>query len=146
MEVKIRKAEINDLKVIQNLNHKLFLWDYGCDQTLNTDWPYQEAGVNYFEKKISGELSVCFVAEQDGHIVGYLIGHVDKKIDKADTILRCELENIYIDEAARSEGVGRLLVQELTKWCKEKGAQSMFVSVYYHNDNAVSFYKACGFG
>jgi ribosomal protein S18 acetylase RimI-like enzyme len=146
MEVIIRKAESNELKVVQDLNHRLFLWDFGRDPTLNTEWPYQEAGETYFAKKISGESGVCFVAEQSGQITGYVIGSIDKTIDKTDTLLRCELENIYIDETARSQGIGKLLVQELTKWCKDKGAQSMFVTAYYHNDDAVSFYKACGFG
>lgn len=146
MKATIRKAEMNDLKAIQDLNYKLFLWDYDRDPTLNVDWPYEEVGKDYFVKRISGESGVCFVAEQDNHIVGYVAGRVSKEIDKTDTILRSELENIYIEEAARSKGVGRLLVQELTNWCKDKGAQSMFVTAYYHNVNAVSFYEACGFG
>jgi len=145
MKVTIRKAEINDLKAIQDLNHKLFLWDYGRDPALNADWPYSQAGKDYFTKRINSEPGVCFVAEQNNIIIGYVAGRVSKEIDKTDTILRSELENIYIEDTARSNGIGRLLVQSLTKWCKDQGAQSMFVSSYYHNNDAISFYRACGF-
>ncbi len=145
MKITVRKAAINDLKIIQDLNHKLFLWDYDRDPNLKTEWPYQEAGENYFKRRITGEHGVCFVAEQDGRIVGYVAGSVKKEIDKPDTILRSELENIYIEDDSRNKGIGKLLTQELIEWCKANGAENIIVSAYYHNKDAISFYENSGF-
>jgi GNAT superfamily N-acetyltransferase len=145
MKITIRKAVMSELKTIQDLNHKLFLWDYGRDPNLNIDWPYQEAGESYFKRRMTGEHGVCFVADDGGRIVGYVAGSVKKEIDKPDTIRRSELENIYVEEESRSKGVGKLLTQELIEWCKANGAKSILVSAYYHNKDAISFYENAGF-
>lgn len=76
MNVLIRRAELNDLKNIQDLNHKLFLWDLDRDPALNTSWPYEEAGEYYFRKRISREVGVCFVADYQGRILGYVAGRI----------------------------------------------------------------------
>ena len=62
MDIVIRKAHKDELGTIQDLNYKLFLWDYERDPTLNINWPYEKAGEEYFKDKISGEKGVCFVA------------------------------------------------------------------------------------
>lgn len=145
MKIVIREAKLDELKIIQDMNYKLFLWDYDRDPALNIQWPYEEAGAEYFKNKISGETGACFVAEEDGKVVGYVAGRVDKKVDKTDTLLRSELENIYIEEEARSHGVGKRLVETFIDWCKNNGSQSTVVTAYYHNEDAIEFYKACGF-
>lgn len=145
MKTTIRKARIEDLRTIQDLNHKLFLWDLSNDPNLNIEWPYQEAGEAYFTKRITGAPGVCLVAEQDGLIVGYVAGKVNEEMDLRETILRGELENIYIEEGVRGMGVGKLLTKELLHWCQENGAKNIVVSAYSNNESAVEFYKSCGF-
>lgn len=143
--VTIRKADIKDLEDIKRLNHALFLWDYPHDSALNTEWPLQEFGAEYFQKRILEETGVCFVAEKAGKLVGYVTGHVDKDIDPTDTLLRCELDNIYIENDSRGSGIGRRLIAELEAWCKIKGAQSMLVVAYSGNLDAIGFYENYGF-
>ena len=118
MNIEIRKAKTSELKLIQDMNHKLFLWDYARDSTLNIQWPYQEAGETYFRKMISGETGACFVAESD---------------------------KIYVNEDTRGLGVGKKLVAAFSEWCKEQGAQSMILDAYYQNKDAIKFYEACNF-
>lgn len=145
MNATIRKARPEELKIIQSMNHRLFLWDFDRDPALNVNWPLEAAGESYFAKKISGETGVCFVAEQDGKLLGYVAGRVDNEVDKTDTLLRSELENIYVEEPVRSQGIGRLMTQEFMRWATKNGAQSMFVTAYYGNEDAIEFYKSCGF-
>ena len=145
MQVVIRKAKSDELRLIQDMNYKLFVWDHDRDPALNIQWPYEEAGEKYFKEKISGESGVCFVAEENGRLLGYVAGRVDTQIDKTDTLLRSELENIYIEESARSNGVGKRLTEAFIDWCKENGSQSTVVSAYSSNTDAVIFYESCGF-
>lgn len=145
MIILVRKAKSEDLSRIQDLNYKLFLWDKVRDPDLNFEWPYQESGKNYFIKRINEDLGACFVAEFEGVVVGYIAGRVNKEIVSFDTILRGELENMYVEEGARSRGVGKTLVREFLKWAKTKGAKSMIVEAYFGNGNAIKFYEACGF-
>ena len=145
MNIEIRKAKTSELKLIQDMNHKLFLWDYARDPTMNIQWPYEEAGETYFRKMISGETGACFVAESDKKLVGYVAGCVRSQIYTYDTVLRCELENIYVNEDTRGSGVGKKLVAAFSEWCKEQGAQSMILDAYYQNEDAIKFYEACNF-
>ncbi len=141
----IRKAEPNDIEEIRQLNHRLFLHDLPYDPRLNIGWPLEDFGEVYFKKRISGETGVCFVAEEGGRLVGYATGHVESEIDSTDTILRCELDNIYVEDAYRRSGVGRHLVSELDNWCKERGAKNMLVIAYAGNLDAIQFYESYGF-
>lgn len=141
----VRKALAEDLKEVQRLNHALFLWDLPNDPALDTNWPYQQDGEDYFMKRISEETGVCFVAEADGKLVGYVTGHVNKAVDSGDTLLRCELDNIFVEDNVRGKGVGHQLIAELDRWCRQKGAESMFVSAYSGNVKAIEFYKKYGF-
>lgn len=146
MSVLIRPATLADLETVRELNHELFLWDFPNDTALNTDWPYQAEGEAYFRGKITGKTGTCFVAEKDGVIVGYIEGHVNKEVDPTDTLLRCELDTIYVQAPERGDGTGQDLVDAFSAWCKEKGAQSMVVEAYAGNRKAVEFYKKYGFG
>lgn len=145
MNITARKAQLQDLANIQNLNYKLFLWDKVRDPDLNFEWPYQESGKNYFLKRINEDLGACFVAESEGVVLGYIAGRVNKEIVSFDTILRGELENMYVEEDARSRGVGKTLVREFLEWAKTKGAKSIIVEAYFGNVDAIKFYEACGF-
>jgi len=144
MNITIRKAHEDELKIVQDLNYKLFLWDYDRDPTLNVRWPY-EAGEEYFQKKISGEAGVCFVAVIDGKVVGYLAGYIFEKIPSYDTIKRSELDNIFVEEEFRGQGIGKLLTKKFLAWSKSNGAFSTLVSAYFFNEQAVKFYKRVGF-
>jgi hypothetical protein len=78
MNVLVRKAKLNELKIVQGLNVKLFEFDGPRDKFINQKWPYKE-GVKYFKRMIGGDKTVCLVAEIDKEIVGYLAGAVTKK-------------------------------------------------------------------
>jgi ribosomal protein S18 acetylase RimI-like enzyme len=145
MKISIRKAHEDELKSIQDLNHKLFLWDYDRDPTLNINWPYEKAGEEYFRKKISGESGVCFVAVAGSGVVGYLAGYMFEKIAAYDTVKRSELDNIFVEEEFRGQGVGKLLVEEFLAWSKFNGATSTVVSAYSLNERAIEFYERVGF-
>ena len=144
MDVKIRKAFDNELKTIQNLNYQLFEHDLVYDPLLKMDWPYTE-GSEYFKKRISGEEGVCFVAEVDGRIVGYLAGDLIKPYSYRTIRQQTELENTLVIEEYRSNGIGKLLIDEFVKWSKERGAERIKVSASSGNSLAIQFYKGAGF-
>jgi GNAT superfamily N-acetyltransferase len=143
-EATIRPARPEDLKRVQDLNHQLFLSDARHFNDLNTDWPYEE-GKEYFRKRIAGQDGVCFVAEKDGVIVGYVAGGWSHLNFSAYKGKRAELENICVAEGERSQGVGALLVGALFKWCKHNGATHVMVDAYAPNRKAITFYETQGF-
>ncbi len=142
----IRLANSEDLSKIQELNTALFEFESGRDPGLDLSWPHGEEGKDYFVKAILGDKDehVCFVAEEGELIVGYVIGGI-KEPDTTRPGLTAELENIYIAEEFRSQGVGTQLVDAFLEWCKQKEVVYVWVEAYAANDSAVAFYKQRGF-
>lgn len=140
----VRLAKPKDLKSVQELNHQLFLSDARHFDDLNTNWPYEE-GKKYFRDRIAGKDGVCFVAEKEGFIIGYVIGGWSHLNFSAYKGKRAELENICVSESERSQGIGALLVNALFDWCKQNGATHVMVDAYVPNLKAIKFYKTQGF-
>lgn len=140
----VRLAKTDELTQVQELNHQLFLSDARHFDDLNTDWPYED-GEDYFRKRIAGEGGVCFVAEKDGTVVGYVMGGWSHLNFSAYKGKRAELENICVAESERSHGIGAMLVDALFEWAKQNGATHVMVDAYAPNLSAIRFYIAQGF-
>lgn len=55
------------------------------------------------------------------------------------------LEDLFILEKYRSNGIGKLAMQTLDELMIDKGVVSMFVDVIPRNISAIKLYKECGF-
>lgn len=139
----VREAQPADLKKIQDLSAKLFEHDKAWISHLKMDWPHKE-GEQYFADGIAGKDAVCLVTEVGGQIVGYLQGGLKNSEDYRD-VKMTELENMYVEDEFRKQGVGKLLVKAFIEWSKEQGAQRTLVIASVPNTNAIKFYEAAGF-
>jgi ribosomal protein S18 acetylase RimI-like enzyme len=141
----IRKAKIEELEIVQKLNHELFLHDEEYDPMLNMNWPFEKAGETYFRNKITEKTGVCFVAVINNEIVGYMAGGMAKTYPYRKIKKQSELENILVKEEYRGKKIGELLFKEFIKWSKAKKAERIKVSTSFDNAGAVKFYKRVGF-
>lgn len=141
----IRKAREDELKVVQELNHQLFLHDEKYDPLLDMNWSFGKEGEDYFKKRIAGKNGVCFVAEIDGNIVGYLAGGMIKPYSYRTIKKQSELENTLVKEEFRGRGIGEKLFKEFIKWSQEQGAERIKVSASAENQRAIKFYERAGF-
>ncbi len=144
MSVVIRQAKPDDLKAVQDLNHQLFISDNRHFNDLNLQWPYEEEGEKFFRTRISGESGVCFVAELDGRVLGYLAGCIRSKSSVYKGVL-AELDNMFVEEIHRSQGIGGSLIDTFVDWARQKGAQKMIVDAYSPNVGAIKLYTRKGF-
>ena len=143
MSIIIRKAIIEDLKTVQELNYKLFYLEYNnFDPALNMKWTFSEKGETYFEKLIKE--GTVWVAVDNDKVIGYLAGSIDGKPSYATKSL-AELDNFYIDEEYRRQGIGKRLVQEFKAYCINQGIEEIKVTASSRNINAREFYKNNGF-
>lgn len=143
-DVAIRHARPHEWQIVQALNYALFESDQRHFHDLNMEWTYGPLGENYFRKLASGEYGVCYVAETDGSIIGYLAGAVAVR-DPAYTGKRTELENMFVFDEYRSLGIGTRLVAAFFEWSKEQHADMAFVAAFSPNTRAIAFYDKAGF-
>ena len=133
------------MKIIQELNHQLFLHDKEYDSFLNMNWPFEKVGKDYFRDKISGKEGVCFAAEINGELVGYLAGGMAKPYSYRIIKKMSELENTLVKEDFRGRGIGEKLFQAFVDWSKSQGVKRIKVSASSGNIQAIKFYKKVGF-
>ena len=138
----IRKAEIKDLEVIQNLNNELFELELAnFDKHLIKGWSFLKEGKDYFENAIKN--SFVIVAEIDDEVVGYLLAE-EVKIPYYSFKI-AELCNMCVDEKYRNQGIGTILYKEFERYFKLQNIEHFVVTASFKNESAKRFYKKMGF-
>ncbi|MDH3519976.1 MAG: GNAT family N-acetyltransferase [Myxococcales bacterium] len=82
------------------------------------------------------------VAEAQGQILGYLLYHEGYEVDNAIRLLH--VIDLYVRSDARRQGIGRALMQEAARVCRELGGEQLFWAIYKPNQLAFAFYEALG--
>ena len=142
-EIFIRKAQLEDLNIIQNLNNELFkLEKENYDSTLVRDWSLSEDGKQYFEDLIINNYVI--VAIKDDKIVGYLAGSINEK-GSYEEIQYGEINNMLVDNNFRGLGIGKLLIDKFKQYCKDNNINNLKVVASAKNIKAIEFYKNNGF-
>lgn len=142
MEIKFRLADINDVKVLQELNQEVFIDNHQYDPDLIMDWALSEKGKQYFSSLVQDNQAYCCLAEVNNRLVGYLAGREKKFGYRKSKYF--EIENMGIIPEFRSKGIGTLLINRVKSWAKTQGYQKLFVTTYFGNEKAIIFYKHNG--
>lgn len=143
-QVEIRRAKLLDIPVLQKLSSELIISDARFDPLLQSSWSHSEDGKKYLTRRVRGRNGVCFVAVIDTVIVGYVTGGL-LRIQKWRPIKRSELDNIYVKNTHRGQGVGSKLLQEFISWSKSKQVDRVMLYAAAGNERGITFYKKHAF-
>lgn len=83
--------------------------------------------------------SATIVAEREGILIGVAA------LQYVAWNRRAVVAHLYVDRAARGQGIGTLLVQELRARAKAFHARCLWVETQNVNAPAIRFYERCGF-
>jgi ribosomal-protein-alanine N-acetyltransferase len=61
------------------------------------------------------------------------------------TPAECELEFIFVPPQARGQGIGRVLMNTVSAWARDLGAEEVRLEVRASNARALRLYERCGF-
>lgn len=144
MKLLIFRARPEDLKVIQELNFKLFKKEHReYDSTLNLEWTFSRIGEKYFLDKIKNGFAA--IAEVGGEPVGYLVGSTSKDYPYRLTKRTAELGNMFVLDRYRNRGIGTKLVKSFLDWCRKNDYKHINVAASALNKKGISFYRKLGF-
>lgn len=82
------------------------------------------------------------IAERDGIAAGYLLYHFGYDTDQAMRVMH--IVDLWVDPAARRNGIGRALMREAAARCRAQGGRALIWSVFAPNKLAVDFYARLG--
>lgn len=139
----IRKANENDINVLQNLNDEVFIDNSKYDTDLKKDWAQSDTGNKYFSSVVKNPDYICLLAEDNNKAIGYIAASPKKFGYRLSKYI--EIENMGVMPNYRSKGIGTQLINECLKIAKERGFQKVYVNSYFDNEKTIKFYERKGF-
>lgn len=144
-DIIVRKALRSDLNEVLRLNRKLFKNEIkqGFDCHLNLSWIESQHAKDFFTVLIDNE--TVFLSLVDGQIVGYLAGIVHPNHNHYVKDGFGEIFHLYLEESTRGLGIGKKLIEDFKRHCKNVGIHYMKVTASAPNHTALAFYRKIGF-
>jgi ribosomal protein S18 acetylase RimI-like enzyme len=84
------------------------------------------------------EDQLFFVAEEEGKLLGYILGEPMKG-------KMAFLGLLAVDKGSRGKGIGKKLIKSFRNKCDEKGLKFILLYAPKFNENTIEFYKKCEF-
>ena len=92
---------------------------------------------NIFKSELENPNSTYFVIKKDAEIVGFI--GILIVLDTA------EITNIVIKKIYRNNGISKLLINYITKYCQKLNCKKINLEVNANNKIAINLYKSAGF-
>ncbi|RXK52359.1 GNAT family N-acetyltransferase [Aquirufa rosea] len=136
--MQIRKAEINDIPVIQFIAELAWRPTYGAilseeQCVFMLDMMYR---TDVLRKQMEGNVQF-FMLESEGEAIGFAA------YENMDGI-QGKLHKIYLNPVQKSKGAGTFLLEYIAQFAHENGQKELILNVNRHN-SAVNFYHKRGF-
>jgi GNAT superfamily N-acetyltransferase len=128
----IRIATKNDVPVIMKLINELAVFEKAPEEVTNTEERMLKEG--FGDDPAFG----CFLAENDGEIVGMSLYYYRYSTWKGK---RLYLEDLIVTQTARGLGMGKLLFDRTVEKAKEENCSGMMWQVLDWNKPAIEFYE-----
>lgn len=147
MQFTIRQAKPCDSANLAALSIQVWLHTYATSGIRNalSEYVLSEYTKEHFIKIIEDVDQVIFVAESDGHLLGYAKLHLSSLSPNQEKPA-AELCTLYIQEHFHRCGIGGALVDFCQKYLMNAvGSSALWLSVYHKNTNAIDFYTKNGF-
>ena len=130
MKITLREMTVKDAPAV-NLLSKQLGYPLSEDQTLQNIMAVLKSNDH-----------TAFVAEYENRIVGWIGASQAIMIE---VMPHCEINGLVIDERNRGRGIGKLLIDKVKQWAKEKGNDKLGLHCNIKRVEAHSFYQHLGF-
>lgn len=96
-------------------------------------------------RKTAGRFSCLLFASVNGQPAGFAFGALKYLPDYLGGDLTGVVTHVFVRDAFRSEGIGRLLMAKLEEWFLARNAVSVELQVVAENRKAMEFYEELGY-
>lgn len=138
--MKIRKANYDDVKVLNNFLTLLIKDEKQYDPGINEDFVV----TNMYENYINDLEKLIIVAEENNRIVGYLYGII-KSTDETYKYKIAKLDALYVSLDYRNRKIATSLIEYFKKWAISKNVDKLEVNVWSNNIKAKNLYEKANF-
>ncbi len=93
---------------------------------------------------LGGELGLSYVAEQDGKVVGFLMGRILER--RYAPYVGAWVEILGVTPEVKRHGVGHRLLEAFLDGCRQKGIQEVHAVASVRDNEVKPFLERYGFG
>ncbi|MGM5629842.1 GNAT family N-acetyltransferase [Apibacter raozihei] len=145
--VSIRKVELTDIEILQDLAKKTF---YETFESFNTkedmqNYLNENFSIDKLRSELENPLSEFYFAEFEHKMVGYLKINSSKAQTEIKNTNSLEIERIYILQGYQKMKIGQLLFEKALSIAKTENYEYIWLGVWEENPKAIAFYKKNGF-
>ena len=145
--MRITSLTVSDVSILRGIARDTFIETFSeANKAEDID---RYLAKNFSEDQLARELSnpnsFFYVAEVNGHVVGYLklnTAHAQTEPQAADAL---EIERIYVLGSYHGGGVGQALYHHAMSVAEDRKASYVWLGVWEHNHRALRFYEKNGF-
>lgn len=145
--IRIRKATIFDLQIIQEISKQTFSETFSEVNTAENMTNYVQENFNpeQMASEINNPNSAFYLASLENEITGYMklnFGDAQTEKQKENNL---EIHRIYVLQRFHGKKMGQLLLDEVLKIAKQMAVKSVWLGVWEENHRAIQFYTKNGF-
>ena len=137
MDVTIRNARLDDLDAMTRLLEALF----SIEADFAVDTQRQLRGLSLMLDGCQKHRCIK-VAETEGSVVG--MGTAQMLVSTAEGGMVALVEDVIVDKSLRKAGIGRMLMDSIEGWARERGASRLQLLADRTNFSALDFYDRIG--
>ena len=142
MKIETRKATLDDLPILLEFEQQLIYVERPMDPSLE-----QIKETHYYDISafITTDNSTLYVAVIEEEIVGCGYGLIRPNKSKFTQKEHGFIGFIYVKDAFRGNGIGKLIINTICDWFKTKDISEVRLTVYTKNHTAIKAYEKIGF-
>lgn len=133
--VHIRQATIADVKALAELfdQYRIF---YQKQSDI-------DGAIEFLEARIENNESVIYVAEEDGHLLGFI--QLYPLFSSTNMKRLWLLNDLFVDEPQRGKGISVMLIEQAKELCRATNAHGMMLETAKTNNIGNQLYPRTGF-
>lgn len=142
----IRRATGDDLPAVARLAARLVRLHHALDaRRFLCEEPIEPGYERWFRHELANPKAVVLVADRAGAILGYAYGRMEARDWNALLDACGWLHDVYVDEEARTSGVGTALVEATARELRSMGAPRLLLQTAHRNEAAQRVFEKLGF-
>ena len=146
MDIKIRKAVPADAQNVAAFTRKSFHESFADQNTKeNMDKFMSRFSADVLAAEVEDPNNIFYLAVENDTTAGYikLLPSLHPILDNDQKSI--EICRIYVDKSRIGQGIGNILMKQAFETASDLGVKTVWLGVWEHNSNAISFYKKWGF-
>jgi GNAT superfamily N-acetyltransferase len=143
----IRRAEVRDANKLGELGAALMRTHFAFDpQRFLAAGDHAERGyASFLKSQLDDDDVVVFVAEEDGHVVGYVYAGLEPMSWKELRGPAGFIHDVLVEDESRSAGAGTALIDAAIGWLRDRGAPRVVLWTADRNAAAQRLFARLGF-